>query len=136
MFNRVGALISFVLIGMNTGAMAGGVNMNPGMWEWTATMEIPGMPMQMPPSSYSACITAADIVPKDNKMGQDCETVDLQTDGDTVSWSMTCTTTQGVTTSKGQITYNGDSASGESQVNTQGMQMTTKTTGRRLGPCQ
>ena len=136
MSTKVGALASFILMGLSTGAVAGGVNLNPGMWEWTATVEIPGMPMQVPPSTYSACFTAEDVVPRDDKMGQNCETVDVQTNGDTVSWKMTCTSPQGVTTSQGKMTYNGDTAVGESKVNTQGMQMTSKTTGRRLGPCQ
>lgn len=136
MSNRVGAVISFILMGLSTGAIAGGVNMNPGMWEWTATIEMPGMPMQIPPSSYSSCLTTADFVPKDSKLGQTCETIDLQTNGDTVSWNMTCTSSQGSATSQGQITYSGDSAVGEVQVNTHGMQMLSKMTGRRLGPCQ
>ncbi len=136
MYQKAGCLALFFLTGISTGAMADSVNMNPGMWQWTATIEMPGMPMQLPPSSYSTCITEADFVPKDSKLGQSCETIDLQTQGDTVSWNMSCTTPQGVATSQGQVTYSGDTAVGEMQVTSMGMQMFSKTKGRRLGPCQ
>ncbi len=136
MFRKVGCMALLMLTGMSAGAMAGSVNMNPGMWEWTATMEMPGMPMQLPPSSYSTCITSVDFIPKDSKLGQSCETIDLQTHGDTVSWNMSCTTPQGSATSQGQITYSGDTAVGDMQINSMGMLMLSKTTGRRLGPCK
>ncbi|MEJ2619171.1 MAG: hypothetical protein P8163_02670 [Candidatus Thiodiazotropha sp.] len=39
------------------------------------------------------------------------------------------------TTSQGDITYYGDRAEGTININSQGMQMRSKTTGERLGPC-
>ncbi|MDJ0805535.1 MAG: DUF3617 family protein [Gammaproteobacteria bacterium] len=136
MMRQAVGFVLAVLLGLVNAAMGGSVTMNPGLWEWTADMEMPGMPMPLPPTSYTSCITQVDFVPKDSKLGQTCETIDLQTEGDTVSWNMTCTTPQGVATSQGQITYSGDSAVGEIQVSTLGMQMISKTRGRRLGPCQ
>jgi len=49
---------------------------------------------------------------------------------------MTCTTPQGVVTSQGQVTYSGDTAVGQIEVNTMGIRMLSNTNGRRLGPCQ
>lgn len=111
------------------------VNMNPGLWQWTAVMDMPGMPMQLPPASYTTCISQADFVPKDSELGQNCETIDLQTEGDTVSWNITCTQNGMATTSQGNITYYGDRAEGIININSQGMQMRSKTAGERLGPC-
>jgi hypothetical protein len=114
---------------------AADVNMNPGLWQWTAVMDMPSMPVQLPPASYTTCINQADFVPKDSELGQNCETIDLKTDGDTVSWNITCTQNGTATTSQGDITYYGDRAEGTININSQGMQMRSKTTGERLGPC-
>jgi hypothetical protein len=115
--------------------MAEELNVNPGLWKWTAVMDMPGMPIQLPPASYTSCITKADFVPKDSQLGQQCETIDLETDGDKVSWNITCTQDGMVTTSQGEITYHGDRAEGTININSQGMQMRSKTAGERLGPC-
>ena len=135
MLEKLPPLALLMLSGTSTTGLAASVNMNPGMWEWTTTVEMPGMPIQVPPQSYSACLTAADYVPKDSKLGQTCETIDIVTEGDKVSWNMTCTTPQGVVTSQGQITYRGDTAQGDLQVTATGMQMLSRITGQRLGPC-
>ncbi|MCU7905105.1 MAG: DUF3617 domain-containing protein [Candidatus Thiodiazotropha sp. (ex Epidulcina cf. delphinae)] len=121
---------------LNSAANASDINMNPGLWKWTAVIEMPGMPMQPPPSSYTTCITKADFVPKGNTQGQSCKTIDLQTEGDKVSWNITCTRPGSVTTSQGDITYHGDTAEGVIHITTQGMQMTSRTTGERLGSCK
>ena len=112
------------------------INMNPGLWQWTAVMEMPGMPMQLPPASYTTCITKADFIPKDSQLGKSCETIDLKTEGDKVSWNMTCTQSAKVTHSQGNITYHGDSADGFVLIDVEGMQMSSKTTGKRIGPCK
>ncbi|MCU7931275.1 MAG: DUF3617 family protein [Candidatus Thiodiazotropha sp. (ex Codakia rugifera)] len=125
-----------LLVLLSSISVASEVNMNPGLWKWTAVMDMPGMPMQLPPTSYTTCISEADFVPKDSQLGQTCETIDLKTEGDSVSWSITCTQQAGVTKSQGNITYHGDTAEGMIQVSVEGMQMSSKTTGMRLGPCK
>lgn len=127
---------SLTIIAIPRYLSAADVNMNPGLWQWTAAMDMPGMPMQLPPASYTTCITRADFVPKNSELGQNCETIDLKTEGDKVSWNATCTQ-EGVTiTSQGELTYYGDHAEGTVSINSQGMQMRSKTTGKRLGPCK
>ena len=132
---KVLLLISFLSGNALSMVAAAEVNMNPGLWQWTAVMDMPGMPMQLPPASYTTCISQADFVPKDSELGQNCETIDLQTEGDTVSWNITCTQNGIATTSQGNITYYGDRAEGIININSQGMQMRSKTAGERLGPC-
>ncbi|MES9831549.1 MAG: DUF3617 family protein [Candidatus Thiodiazotropha sp. DIVDIV] len=130
-------LISSILSSsLSTFCSASDVNMSPGLWEWTAVMDMPGMPLQLPPASYTTCITQADFVPKDSELGQQCETIDLKTEGDTVSWNITCSQDGMNTTSQGQITYFGDRAEGTINISSQGMQMRSKTTGKRVGPCK
>jgi hypothetical protein len=112
------------------------VNMNPGLWEWTTEMNIPNMPKNIPPTVNKRCLTKEDLVPAGKKAGQECDIKDLKTSKESVSWSMTCTSPQGPVASTGKMFYEGDSAHGEVKVNAQGMAMSSKMSGKRLGPCK
>jgi hypothetical protein len=118
-----------------TFAEAPEVNMNPGLWEWTAEMNIPDMPNKMPPTVNRKCLTKEDLVPAMKKPGQECDIKELETSKESVKWAMTCTSARGPVASTGQMFYNGDTAHGEVKVNSQGMFMTSKMSGKRLGPC-
>ncbi len=112
------------------------VNMNPGLWEWTAEMNIPNMPKQMSPTVNRKCLGKNDLVPNSKKPGQKCEIKELKTSKDSVSWAMTCKSPQGPVASTGKMFYNGDTAHGEVKVHAQGMLMSSKMSGKRLGPCK
>ncbi|MBW9266886.1 MAG: DUF3617 domain-containing protein [Candidatus Thiodiazotropha sp. (ex. Lucinisca nassula)] len=133
-FRKIAISLSFFLL-LSKLSDASEVNMNPGKWQWTAVLNMPGMPIQLPPTSYTTCITRADFVPKESKLGQACENIDLTTEGDKVSWNISCTKAAGVTRSHGSITYHGDSAEGVINIDVEGVQVSSKTTGKRLGPC-
>ncbi len=112
------------------------VNMNPGLWEWTAEVNIPNMPNKIPPTVNKKCLTKKDLVPTAKQPGQKCDIKELDTSRESVSWAMTCTSARGPIASTGKMFYNGDTAHGEVKVNTQGMLMTSKMSGKRLGPCE
>ncbi len=112
------------------------VNMNPGLWEWTAQMNMPGSGMTIPPQVNRRCLTKDDLVPATKKPGQECKIKNLKTSRNQVNWAMTCTTSQGPVASVGKMFYNGDSAHGEVEVNSQGMLMSSKMSGKRLGDCK
>lgn len=112
------------------------VNMNPGLWEWTTEMNIPNMPQQVPPTTNRRCLTKVDLVPAQRQPGQECDIKELKTTDSSVTWAMTCTSPQGPVASTGQMFYNGDTAHGEVRVNAEGMLMTSKMSGKRLGPCE
>ena len=112
------------------------VNMNPGLWEWTAKMDMPGVPMQVPPSVNRKCITREDLVPETRKPGQECNIKDLKTSKNSVTWAMTCKSPQGPVATTGKMIYNGNTAHGEIKMNMHGMLMTSKMSGKRLGPCK
>ncbi len=116
-------------------ANAADVNMNPGLWEWTAIMNIPNVPMQIPPRVNRKCLTQDDLIPAARKPGQECDIKDLNTSSNRVTWAMTCKTPQGPVATTGEMNYQGDTADGEVKINTQGMLMTSKMSGKRLGPC-
>ena len=115
---------------------AAGVNMQPGMWEWSMTMEMPGMPMAMPPTVYSSCVTKDDLLPKQSAKDDRCKTLKNQIKGNSVLWKIECSSAGGMATSEGTMTYSGATARGEIQSSTQGMAMMSKITGRRTGSCK
>lgn len=112
------------------------VNMKEGLWEITTTVDMPGMPAgMMKPHVFSTCLSQKEAVPK-GKNETDCTMKDVRTEGNTIHWTLVCKEA----TSKGRITYAGDSYEGltESTVRQGGKDMTIKTTmkGKYIGPCK
>lgn len=109
-----------------------------GKWQTKMEMEIPGMPVKMPPVNVTTCVTEEDLknpdkaVPKDAK--SDCKVGDYKIDGSTVSWTMDCPKQN--MKGKGSMTYTADSYSGvmDMTVGEQGMKM--KYSGKYLGACE
>jgi hypothetical protein len=113
-----------------------GVDMEEGMWEITTKVKMQGM--EIPPQTFSQCITKKDMVPQNNDPNQqgNCTVSDVQTKGNTVSWTVVCKTEGGEMKGKGKITYQGDSFKGESTSEMMGMVIVTEMSGKRTGPCQ
>lgn len=96
----------------------------PGEWSITSHMEMTGMPMQIPPTTVTICITKEDAekaeatVPKGRG---DCKVADFKMEGNKASWTMDCTSPRGGKThAVGQATYNSDSYSGKMDIKTSG----------------
>lgn len=113
----------------------------PGRWQIKMEMEIPGMPVKMPPITHEICLTEEDMqnpdkaVPgNDPKKKTDCKVNDYKVDGNTVSWTIECPKqeTKGV----GQVTYDGDSYSGWLKMTVRDQEMKTKYSGKWLGTCE
>lgn len=127
-------LVSISLVSL---AYAGsGLELNEGQWEITMSVEIQGMPMKMPPSTFTQCIKRDQAIPKDEKPNQQCKTKDVVTKGNTVSWTMVCTNPGGQMTGKGTVTYNQDKMNGQMTMEGQGMKMLSHFKGHRIGACQ
>lgn len=110
--------------------------MKPGLWAITTSMEMPGMPYQAPPQTMHHCYTAQEVreepVPKD----KNCKITELKSSGNKVTWKLEC---KGEMAGKGEgeMVYQGDSAyEGKTKMQTQGMTMTSKYKGKRLGDCK
>lgn len=118
----------------------GGPDLEEGMWEITTEVNMPGMPMKIPPMVYRQCLTVEDIVPKQGPTDQEiCTYSSPQTRGNTVSWSMECQSPGGRTKNEGEITYRGTSFDGTMTMSMTGaveMSGTNRITGRRIGDCQ
>lgn len=108
-----------------------------GKWQVTTTMEMPGIPVRIPPVTVTVCITKDDLkdpeksVPKQNA---DCKLSDYKLDGNTVTWAVRCDgRTKG--SGKGSITYTDNAYTGSMEMNMDGQSMKAKYAGKRLGEC-
>jgi hypothetical protein len=126
----------FAMMVFSAVAYAGsGVDLEEGMWEVTTRVKMQGM--DMPARTFSQCITEADMVPEGQSDQQgSCKVFDVKTSGNTVSWKMVCRTEGGEMQSEGKITYKGGRFEGASTMRMMGMNIVTKMSGKRTGPCE
>lgn len=114
-------------------------NLSEGKWEITTQMEMPGMPMAIPPVKYTHCMTKKDVVPQQPEKNQDCKMISTDIQGDTVYWVMECKSGKDTMRSNGHVTYKKDRFDGAINATMSGsenMTMQSKISGRYLGPCK
>lgn len=113
-------------------------DLQPGLWEITTTMEMPGMAFKMPAATVTQCITPEAMVPQTVQGNDKCRMLDNRVDGDVVTWTVRCDSAGGSMTSQGAVVYQGDRFEGT--VTTTGSQMpaamTQAMTGKHVGPCK
>ena len=115
--------------------------MRPGNWETTMEMDMPGMPMKMPPMKNTRCVTQQEIDSPNKglpsgpqKNPNDCKISDYKQSGNTVSWNVACSGQQPMTGS-GELKFNNDAYDGVIKMMMNQQQMTMKMAGKRLGDC-
>lgn len=105
------------------------------LWQSTSQMVMPGMPFSPPPNTVKFCAAADSSNPPPPPPGQSCTMTNVQRTGNKVSWDTQCTGEMEMT-GHGEMTY--DSASsytGEIQFAAEGMTMTMKLSGKKIGTC-
>ena len=113
--------------------------MEPGEWEFQIVITAPGMPKPQP-MSYRHCVTAEQAKDPLRWGGNpsqptDCQITTLKKGPDAVSWQMVCPSTGMKGT--GSARFGRGSMQSETQVGGgSSVELRTKTTGRRLGPCK
>jgi hypothetical protein len=116
------------------------LDFEPGKYEITSKVEMPGMPGTIPPQTVTQCITEQDPIPNQNPENQECKIVDMNQAGNTITWKMKCDQQGQKITSTGQMTYKGDSFEGTILTNmgpqAGNMTMTTVITGKRISDCE
>jgi len=132
------ALILAVVLVLSAVPVAAGPDMKDGSWEITTTTEMVGISMKMPPQKHRQCLTKDDLVPKDPQAPESCVVKEQRVSGNTVSWTMECSSSNAKTVSTGSVTYSGESFSGRVNITMPGtdIKILSTMTGRRLGPCQ
>lgn len=110
--------------------------MQPGLWEITARMEMAGM--AMPPTTVQQCIRDASpesVVPQ----MPNCTVTSRSASGNTVRWSVRCQEGGMNMTGNGEMTLQGTTSDGVLNMTLdqggQRQQMTQRYTGRRVGTC-
>lgn len=105
------------------------------LWESTSQMIMPGMPFSPPPNKVKFCAAANSSQPPPAPPGQSCTVSNMQRSENKVTWDTQCTGEMEMT-GHGEITYESDdSYTGEINFNAEGMTVTTKLTGRKIGTC-
>lgn len=111
-----------------------------GKWETTMRMEMPGLPIKLPPVKTVVCVTKEDAENPDKSVPKasndsSCKVYDHKVDGQTVSWKFKCEGKK-ASSGEGTITYEENSYAGEMVMETDGQEMTMKMSGKRLGDCE
>ncbi len=140
MYRKACLVFAMLLIFISVSFAGSGTIMKEGLWEITSKMEMQGMPMQMPPITFTQCLTNQELVPNQSQAGQECRMKNVKTKGNTVTWDTVCDSHQGKVISSGKITYKGDRFDGVVTTNMetpdQGLtQMKMLMSGRRIGKC-
>jgi len=111
----------------------------PGMWEITSAMEVPGMPMSMPPTTVKHCYTKEDVKDEKKMISRDenCTVTDFKRTGSKVVWKMKCTG-KNAGTFTGESVFSGDSYTTAMKMESEGgngRTMNMKVNGKRTGNC-
>jgi hypothetical protein len=136
---KMKTVLAVLVLGSLPATVLAADGMREGMWEITTSMEMPGMPMKMPPTMIRHCYTREDVKDRKKVIGRDkeCTVTDFRNSGSKVSWKMKCT-------GKSAGTYSGDTVfSGDAYESVMKMQsdaakgtpMTMKVKGKRVGNC-
>ena len=110
--------------------------MREGYWELITTTEMPGMPMEIPPTKIKHCYTKEDVKDQRKTISTDknCTITDFKQSGNKISWKMKCTGENSGVFS-GETIFKTDAYDSTMKMQTQGQTMNMKVKARRLGNC-
>ncbi len=120
------------------------VNMHEGLWEITTKMEMQGMPMQIPSTKHTVCLTKKNMLKSmaTSEQGneEECKITDTKTSGNTVTWIMKCSDRNAMEVT-GKTIYHGDTFEGTIIMTSDGpaeekIKMTNHISGKRIGECK
>ena len=109
-----------------------------GKWQIKMEMEIPGMPVKMPPITTEICLTEEDLkdpqkaVPNDPK--SKCTIGDYKVDGKKVTWTVDCPKQN--MKGNGEVTYTENAYTGWTKMTVGEQEMKSKYSGKWLGECK
>jgi hypothetical protein len=134
-------LITFTMLFIAGNVAAEGIPVKPGKWEMTSTMTMSMMP-QPQTNTVTECIKDDHIDPDSFNMDEEnpCSIGDVNVDGNTLSWSISCPNAAGQMDGQWEMTSNGDSLSGSGTMSAEfggqkmGFDMTWD--GKRVGDCE
>lgn len=117
-------------------------HMREGQWEITTKIEMPGLPVTIPPITIAKCLTKEDIndpnkiVPKGGEKNDACKVSDYKVSGNKITWTMQCDEKSGGMKGTGEMTVKGETYDGSMKMTMQDQQMSMKFSGKRSGDCK
>ena len=116
------------------------MNMHEGLWEITTKMEMVGIPMQMPVTKHTQCITKEKMVPQKENDKNNCKMLKQEIEGDTVKWVLECSGKNKMK-AEGKSTYHGDTFEGIITIKVKDpqsgeMKIINHVTGKYIGACK
>jgi len=104
------------------------------LWETTSQVAMPGMPMQMAPQTQKVCSLKTWTKPPPGG-DKSCVASDYKMVGSKMTWKMQCSG-QMPMQGTGELNFEGaDAYTGAIQATSQGMNMTIKLAGKKVGTC-
>ena len=104
------------------------------LWETSSQMAMAGMPTQMPVQTQKVC-SAKNWTKPPPGGDKSCVTSDYRMVGNKATWKMQCSG-QMPMQGTGELTFQGaDAYTGAIQATSQGMNMTIKLAGKKVGTC-
>jgi hypothetical protein len=129
---RLAAAAALALVPVHLPALAAE---RPGvLWETTSQMAMPGMPMQMAPQTQKVCSPKTWTKPPPGG-DKSCVVSDYKMVGSKATWKMQCSG-QMPMQGTGELNFEGsDAYTGAIQATGQGMNLTIKLAGKKVGTC-
>lgn len=141
-----GIVVVALALALPLAAFADHKIMHPGQWEVTVTMQMVGMPYQIPPQTVSKCVKPEDVKdPKEiilsNNKDKRCQITNVKETGNKVSWSMACKGERGSGSGTGEMTFSAETYEGHIQMTAidprgQPHQMSSHIQAHRVGDCK
>lgn len=136
---RVTSLAMTMVLAMFTALPAAALDLNPGRYEITAKVQMPGMPGGGGSQTSIQCLTVHNLLPGISAGARGCKLEEMNTRGDTVTYTMVCGPQGMSSRSTGRIIFRGDTFEGASRTemgpSAGGMTVTTVIEGKRIGRC-
>jgi hypothetical protein len=140
------ALLPSLACAAAAAAAADDFDIEPGMWEMTAEMQLTGAPPQMaammrrPASTKRECIKERRIDFHTEEMGAGCSFTSTRHNASKLSWDIQCSHAGQTSSGHGESHFAGDTLSGWFEINMQGgatghIKMKHIHKGRRVGDC-
>ncbi len=108
------------------------------LWEVTTKMEMPGMPMAMPPQAVRQCLAKGSKDDAYIPRQQNCRVVESQRTGNRIAFKMVCSGADAMEAT-GDVTVAAESYDGRMKMvmrrDGQSMEMSSTFTGKRVGAC-
>ncbi len=124
-----------LVLGTGVGGQAADLNFKEGLWELTLVMEMPGMPMPMPPQTFTHCLTRDNSLPTPPEGFQECKVSKMEVKGSRIIWEWACDTGEGPAAVGGEMEYQGDRLIGFLRVRQEDMEVVQKLSGKWLREC-